>query len=89
MKDAGIGDREGGELHAGMAREGGLEFAAERGVCGLEQHLDITALEHGADIAGAGRSAVGRDLHRQRRRRKAGRLSAAPAASGSRTKCPT
>ena len=72
MPRAGIGDREGGELQARMARQRRLELAAERGVRGLEQHLDIAAREHRADIAGAGRPAVGRDLHRLRRRRKSG-----------------
>ena len=68
----GVGHREGRKLDAGMARERGLELAAERRVGGLEQHLDVAARHHRADIAGAGRAAVGRDLHRYRRRRKAG-----------------
>jgi hypothetical protein len=45
-----------------------------RRVGGLEQGLGVAAPEHGRDIAGAGglRSAVGIDLHRDRRRREAG-----------------
>ena len=43
----------------------------ERRVGGLEQHLHIAAAEHAGDVAGAGRRAVGVDLHRHRRRRKA------------------
>ena len=69
---AGVGDRERRQLDAGITCKRRLELAAKRRVSGLEQHLDITARQHGADIAGAGRPAVRRDLHRDRRRRKAG-----------------
>ena len=61
-----IGNRECREVHAGMARQRQIELASERRVGGLEQHLDIAAAEHGGDVAGAGRRAVGIGLHRLR-----------------------
>ena len=67
-----IGNRERSKMHAGMARQRGVEFAAERRVGGLEQHLDVAAREHRGDVAGAGRRAVGIGLHRHRRRRETG-----------------
>jgi hypothetical protein len=70
VRGAGIRHHKGRELEPGMARKRRLEFAAEGRVCSLEQHLDIPARQHRADVAGAGRPAVGRDLHRLRRRRK-------------------
>ena len=71
VRALGVGDRECGEMHAGMAGQRRIELAPERRVGGLEQHLDIAAAEHGGDVAGAGRRAVGVGLHRHRRRRKA------------------
>ncbi len=73
MLGARVGDREGREVDARIAREPGVELAAERRVGGLEQHLDVAAREHRRDVAGAGelrRSArrIGIDLHGQRRR---------------------
>ena len=59
-------------MHAGIARQRGVEFPAERRVGGLEQHLDVAAREHPGDVSGAGRRAVGIGLHRDRRRREAG-----------------
>ena len=54
-----------------MVRQRQIEFASERRVGGLEQNLDIAAAEHGGDVAGAGRRAVGIGLHRLGRRREA------------------
>ena len=75
MLVGGIVRREGHEVHARMACECGIEFAAERRVGGLEQELDIAAREHGGHVAGAGdlrRAAcrIGVDLNRNRRGRE-------------------
>src|SRR5262245_52498004 len=72
MRLGGIGDREGCEMNATVALDGGLELGGERGLRGLEQDLDVAAPHHGTDVADAGRGAVGVDLNRDRRRRKAG-----------------
>ena len=53
-----------------MAGQRQIEFASEQRVGGLEQHLDIAAAEHGGDVAGSGRRAVGIGLHRRRGRRE-------------------
>ena len=66
MLALGVGDRERGEMHPGVARQRQVELAAERRVGGLEQHLDIAAAEHRGDVAGSGRRAVGIALHRLR-----------------------
>ena len=70
-----VGDGEGGEMQSGVARERRIEFAAQRRIGGLEQHLDIAARKHGGDVAGSGRAhaacGIGADLDRDRRRRKA------------------
>jgi hypothetical protein len=75
MRRRGIGHREGGEMHAGMARHGGLELAAERRIGGLEQRLDIAASQHRRDVAGAGGTlaavGAGVDLNGNRCRSKA------------------
>ena len=71
----GVGDGEGGEMKSGVARERRVEFAAQRRIGGLEQHLDIAARKHRGDVAGSGRAhaadRIGADLDRDRRRRKA------------------
>ena len=75
MRLFGVGDGEGGEMQPGVARQRRVEFAAQRRIGGLEQHLDIAARKHGGDIAGSGRAhaacGIGADLDRDRRRRKA------------------
>jgi hypothetical protein len=77
-----VGDGEGGEMQSGMARQRGIEFAAQRRIGGLEQHLDVAARKHRGDVAGSSRAhpagGIGADLDRDRRRRKtAARKSAA------------
>ena len=71
VRTLGVGHRECREVHPGMARQRQIEFAPERRVGGLEQDLDIAAGEHGGDVAGSGRRAVGIGLHRLRGRREA------------------
>ena len=75
VRHFGVGDSEGGEMQSGVARERRIEFAAQRRIGGLEQHLDIAARKHGGDIAGSGRAhaagGIGADLDRDRRRREA------------------
>ncbi len=66
-----IGHGERHQLDAGIARQRRLELTAERRIGGLEQDLHVAARQHRADIAGAGRPAVRRDLHRNRGRREA------------------
>jgi hypothetical protein len=70
-----VSDGEGSEMQSGMARQRGIEFAAQRRIGGFEQHLDIAARKHGGDVAGPGRAhpacGIGADLDRDRRRRKA------------------
>ena len=45
MRRAGIGDREGREMKAGILRDRCIELAAERRIGRLEQHLHIAAPE--------------------------------------------
>ena len=67
----GIRNRKGREMNAVVACHGEIELSRQRRRTGLEQHLDIAAREHGADIAGSGQRAIRIDLDRHRRRRKA------------------
>jgi hypothetical protein len=90
----GIGHSEGNNMHAGMARETGIEFAGEGSVRGLEQDFDIAARKHRGDVAGASqprRSAVGIwiDLNRYRRGCKAGARQRMGCCFGIHTKWPT
>jgi hypothetical protein len=75
MRRGSVSHCEGGEVHAGMAREGRLELVAKRRVGGFEQRFDVAAREHCRHVAGAGEplAAIGRgiDLNGHRRRGKA------------------
>jgi len=68
---SGIRNHKGREMDAPIAGHGEIELSRKRRRSGLEQHLDIAAREHGADIAGPGQRAIRIDLDRHRRRRKA------------------
>ena len=63
-----VGDAKRHQVHACVARQRIVEFAAQRSVRGLEQHLDIAARQHRGDVAGAGElSLVALDRHWRRR----------------------
>ena len=71
-----IGHREGREVQAAITRHRRLELLRQRRVRGLEQELDIAAIEHRGDVPGPGlrwrpAAGIGIDLDRRRRRRKA------------------
>ena len=68
---AGVRHREGREMNASIARHGKIELSRKRRVRRREQHLDIAAREHGANVAGSGQRAIRIDLDGRRRRRKA------------------
>src|SRR5262249_17270676 len=72
MGCAGIADRERCEMHTGITRDGIVELATERCVCGLVHRLHIAALKHRGHIAGPGWGLttvrIRIDLHRRRRR---------------------
>ncbi len=68
---SGIGDGEGGEVNAGIARQAGIELTAQRRVGSPEQRFDIAAREHRGHIARAGKArrasvGIGIDLDRDR-----------------------
>jgi hypothetical protein len=51
-----VGDGKSRQMQPGVLVQHRVELAGKRRIGGLEQHLCVSALEHGGDVAGSGRA---------------------------------